>query len=91
MPLTREAVKRSLPFELYRWRVAATQVDDQGGPPIEDEVRRGTRLSAEEAAKILIHKSWLQAVSVLDGNAGETDIDRLLDFGFEITTIKRAD
>ncbi len=89
--LTREAVRQSLPYELNRWRVAATRSGGDGGPPIEDEVRRGTRPSAEEAAAILIHKSWLQGESVPDGRPGENAIDRLLDFGFEITTIERAE
>ena len=88
--LTREAIQRSLPYELNRWRVAATRMGEEGGPPIEDEVQRGTRPSAEEAAQILIHKSWLQGESVPAGLAGETDVQRLRQFGFEVTTVARA-
>ncbi|MFM9925196.1 hypothetical protein VLK31_19545 [Variovorax sp. H27-G14] len=89
--LTRDAIQRSLPYELNRWRVAATRTGDEGGPPIEDEVQRGTRPSVEEAANILIQKSWLQGESVPAGQAGETDVQRLRHFGFEVTTIAAAD
>lgn len=88
--LTREAVKNSPPYELARWRVAATRTGNEGGPPIEDEVQRATRPSAEEAAKILIHKSSLQGESLPAGRPHETDVERLLHFGFEITTISLA-
>jgi hypothetical protein len=77
--------------ELTWWRISATRVDDDGGPPIEDEVQRATRPSAQEAARVLVQKSWMQGQPVPEGKPGATDIDRLLNYGFKITTIERVD
>lgn len=73
---------------LTRWRIAATRIGGNEGPPIEDEVESDERPSDSEAARVLVQKSQMQGEPV---PTGATDIDRLRDYGFKITSIERLE